>query len=110
MNPIEVGIPEHAIAIGYALSDENKTSNEVIIYRPDNPKPYGASYPEDCGKSTNDLDVLCRLKIVDVPAGLHLMDCVSDAIEAISGWNPFKDMLEQLDILKATVVEIKEKI
>ena len=45
MNPIEIGIPEHVVAIGYALSDENKTNNEVIIYKPDNPKPYGASYP-----------------------------------------------------------------
>ena len=82
-NSIPVGVGAIAVAIAYAADDPLKVKREVVIYRPDKRRPVGDAFPEDVGKSTEDLEVLCRLRVAG--HGVHvLIDAIRTAAENLA--------------------------
>ncbi len=83
-DPIPIGTGDVAIALGYAQDDPRRVEREVIIYKPDTRRPVDESL-EDAGKSSDDLDVLVRLRIDDADGAWVLMDTLYQAITSARG-------------------------
>jgi hypothetical protein len=61
---IPLGLKKVALASGYAINDDQKIENEVVIYSKDcSDKSWDEEFTEDVGKSSTELGCLVRFKV-----------------------------------------------
>ena len=64
METIHIGLKKIAIATGYDSEDADKIENEIMIYAKDSEGlPFGTEFPEDVGKSSEEVPMLARMKV-----------------------------------------------
>ena len=79
--PIHIGVGKVLVGLAYDEGDPLKIEREVVIHQIDRTVPVGDEVPELANSSTDDLDVLARIRIDDPSGSWLLMEKLEQAIE-----------------------------
>jgi len=79
--PIPIGVGKVLVGLAYDVSDPLKIEREVVIHQIGRTVPVGDEVPELANSSTDDLDVLARIRIDDPGGSWLLMEKLGQAIE-----------------------------
>ena len=79
--PIHIGVGKVLVGLAYDEGDPLKIEREVVIHQIGRTVPVGDEVPELANSSTDDLDVLARIRIDDPGGSWLLMEKLGQAIE-----------------------------